>query len=104
LERAAVHKAAGDIVEPEALTEVVECLRWFHHVDSRLAAGMGDVNRAYARSPSRASRRYARSSHQPTRTRNHNIAQENDRLKVRHSELPLRSRRWAIRTYSQTQK
>ena len=39
LERAAVHKAASDIVEPEALTAVVECLCWFHRVDSRLAAG-----------------------------------------------------------------
>ena len=33
LERAAIHQVAGDIVEPEALTEVVECLRWFHRVD-----------------------------------------------------------------------
>jgi hypothetical protein len=52
LERAAVHKAAGDIVEPEALTEVVEWLRWFHRVDSRLAADMGGVNRGRGKSTS----------------------------------------------------
>jgi hypothetical protein len=50
LERAAVHKAAGDVVEPEALTEVVEWLRWFHRVDSRLAADMGGVSRGREKS------------------------------------------------------
>jgi hypothetical protein len=30
LQRAAVQKIAGDIVEPQALTEVVECLRRVH--------------------------------------------------------------------------
>src|SRR5262249_41258501 len=46
LQRAAVHQVAGDIVEPEALTEVVQCLRRFHRVDSRLAASIGAVYRA----------------------------------------------------------
>jgi hypothetical protein len=52
LERAAVHEVAGDIVEPEALTEVVQCLRRFHRVDSGLDARMGAVNRGCGRSPS----------------------------------------------------
>jgi hypothetical protein len=49
LERAAVHEVAGDIVEPEALTEVVQCLRRLHRVDSRLDARMGAVNRGCGR-------------------------------------------------------
>src|SRR5262245_12603617 len=77
LERAAVHKAAGDIVEPQALTEVMECLRWFHRVDSRLAASIGAVT-AVAAGRSPASRRCARSSHQPAEGGNHKV----DRKKI----------------------